>query len=111
MKKTYNENQSTWDRLLKSKDKRLEQVEKDHEKEKALMAKDLNRLLDKALKIDIQEDGISHHNRFRLVLEIDERWISNVFMHGNDHKFIHYFGQHIAQRVEYEIFRINTVRN
>lgn len=111
MRKKYDENQSTWDRLLKSKDKQLEQMKKDHEKEKTLMVKDLNRLLDKALKIEIQEDGISNHNRFRLMLEIDERWIKDVFLHGNDHKFIHYFGQHIAQRAEHEIFRINTVRN
>ena len=96
--------------IVTSQSEYVKRLTDEYQREIEFVKRDLIEFFDKAANVTIMVDNSAHNNRFRLMFELDERWIKDRFQWGNDQKFIKYFGDYIGERAQQEIFRINVRR-
>jgi hypothetical protein len=71
---------------------------------------EFSRIVPKLARVSIHKDIDRSFGQCRLVLEISDIMVEEVFMHGNDKRMLQYVGEHVGHMVARELNSINFSR-
>jgi hypothetical protein len=67
---------------------------------------EFSRIVPKLTRVSIHKDIERSFGQYRLVLEISDIMMQDVFIHGNDKRMLQYVGEHVGHMVARELSRI-----
>ena len=88
----------------------VNRLNREHDKEKDLLKKDLNEIVKELVKVSIVYDFQTPLRMWRVVTELDADMMCRALERGNDNGFLEYIGKYVGKLVERALRSCNIQR-
>ena len=96
--------------LHKYRASEVNRLNREHDKEKDLLKKDLDEIVKELVKVSIVYDSQAPLRMWRVVTELDTDMMCRALERGNDNGFLEYIGKYVGKLVERALRSCNIQR-